>query len=72
MNPGLGSVCRNCRHFSFESWHAGHPNPCSRNRWIGVRHHAPALTDDGKQCDEFEAKPVKAKSPGKPAKDIPA
>lgn len=71
MNPGHGSVCRTCRHFSASGWQMGHANPCCRNRWIGHVHHAPAIAADGQRCEEFEAKAVKAKSPMK-TKDIPA
>ena len=63
MNPGQGTLCRACRHFSASGWEMGHPNPCHRNRWVGTRHHSPPLTADGKQCDEFQVKQ---------AKDIPA
>ena len=71
MNPGHGTLCRNCRHFSASGWNEGHPNPCHRNRWVGTKHHAPALTADRRACHEFEAKPVKAKSSTK-TEDISA
>ena len=69
MNPGHGSLCRNCRHFSASGWHMGHANPCHRNRWIGTRHHTPALTTDGRACEGFEAKAVSG--PTK-TEDLPA
>ena len=77
MNPGQGTLCRGCRHFSFESWNAGHPNPCCRNRWIGTKHHAPALTADGKSCDEFAKRAKerqrarKGKQPGASSDNCP-
>jgi hypothetical protein len=55
MNPGQGTVCSGCRHFSAHAWHQGHVNPCRRNRWDGERHHSPALAADGKSCEDFEA-----------------
>ena len=73
MNPGQSQLCRTCCHFSFESWNAGHPNPCHRNRWIGQKHFTPALASDGRQCEDFQerAKPPDNSSL-KPRSEVPS
>ncbi len=61
MNPGHATLCRGCQHFSASGWNMGHANPCYRNRWVGTKHHSPALASDGRQCEDFQEQATPAK-----------
>lgn len=53
MRPGCYPFCRSCRRQARGMAAAGHPNPCSAQRWIGPTLHKPAI--DAAGCREFEA-----------------
>ncbi len=54
MNPGHGEVCRDCRQFHRWAWEKGHPKPCERVRRENDRHDEPALSSDGRRCQDYD------------------
>ena len=60
--PSLGQalLCRSCVHFVPEAGDVGHPSPCLRVRWVGVKHHEPTLSRTRKgrvKCSEYQKRP---------------
>jgi len=56
VNPGHGIVCRQCVNLLANLRDQGHVNPCELVGWENTKHHAPALSDDGRSCGGFEPK----------------
>ncbi|NQT13715.1 MAG: hypothetical protein HQ582_13260 [Planctomycetes bacterium] len=54
MNPGTGTICRDCDNLICEAFDQGHANPCKLNRWEGTRHLSPDLAESGRSCGGFE------------------
>lgn len=61
MNSGQGKLCRECRMFNQAAWDRGHPSPCRLFGWSGAVHYSPALSDDGRQCEDYRQRGRKAR-----------
>lgn len=59
LRAGQQTYCRSCQHFAADAHAQGHPRPCSKFGWRGVKHVKPMLTEDGcLDWDEREPEPV--------------
>jgi len=56
MQAGCGLICRECVHHLAKLWRQGHVAPCKVNRWEETKHVSPKLSDDGRECESFEAR----------------